>query len=252
MTALLILDKVNKRFGGLQAVHDLSFEVGEGEIVGLIGPNGAGKTTLIDAVSGYARAAGSVALLGRKLDGRKPFQRSRDGLGRTFQGIELYDDLSVRENVEVGTTAARSAGAANARADRQPSLGIDGYFEILGLQAVADYPVKQLSVGQRQLVSVARALAGRPTVVLLDEPAAGLDATESRWLGERLRAIRDAGTTIVMVDHDMGLVLDVCDRIVVLDLGRVVAVGTPAGIQGNDEVKRAYLGTTHAGVEPAS
>ena len=218
-----------------------------GEIVGLIGPNGAGKTTLIDAVSGYARATGSVALVGRKLDGRKPFQRSRDGLGRTFQGIELYDDLSVRENVEVGTTAARSAGHRG-----EASLRIDAYFEILGLQAVADYPVKQLSVGQRQLVSVARALAGRPTVVLLDEPAAGLDATESRWLGERLRAIRDAGTTIVMVDHDMGLVLDVCDRIVVLDLGRVVAVGTSADIQGNDEVKRAYLGTTHAGVESAS
>jgi len=142
----------------------------------------------------------------------------------------------------------------SARADRgQPSsLGIDAYFEILGLRAVADQPVQQLSVGQRQLVSVARALAGRPTVVLLDEPAAGLDATESRWLGERLRAIRDAGTTIVMVDHDMGLVLDVCDRIVVLDLGRVVAVGTPADIVGNDEVKRAYLGTTHAGAESAS
>jgi ABC-type branched-subunit amino acid transport system ATPase component len=235
------------------ANDDVSFEVVPGEIVGLIGPNGAGKTTLIDAVSGYARATGSVALLGRKLDGRKPFQRSRDGLGRTFQGIELYDDLSVRENVEVGTTAARSAGAGGARAGReQPSLGIDAYFEVLGLQAVAEQPVRELSVGQRQLVSVARALAGRPTVVLLDEPAAGLDATESRWLGERLRAIRDAGTTIVMVDHDMGLVLDVCDRIVVLDLGRVVAIGSPADIVGNDEVKRAYLGTTHAGVESAS
>ncbi len=226
---LLTVSDVSVRYGAVVANEDVSFEVFPGEIVGLIGPNGAGKTTLINAVSGYARATGSVALLGRKLDGRKPFQRSRDGLGRTFQGIELYDDLSVRENVEVGTTAARSAGAGGARADReQPSLGIDAYFEILGLQAVADDPVRELSVGQRQLVSVARALAGRPTVVLLDEPAAGLDATESRWLGERLRAIRDAGTTIVMVDHDMGLVLDVCDRIVVLDLGRVVAVGTPA------------------------
>jgi ABC-type branched-subunit amino acid transport system ATPase component len=250
---LLTVAGVSVRYGGVVANEDVNFEVFPGEIVGLIGPNGAGKTTLIDAVSGYARATGSVALLGRKLDGRKPFQRSRDGLGRTFQGIELYDDLSVRENVEVGTTAARSAGAARARADReQSSLGIDAYFEILGLQAVADQPVRELSVGQRQLVSVARALAGRPTVVLLDEPAAGLDATESRWLGERLRAIRDAGTTILMVDHDMGLVLDVCDRIVVLDLGKVVAVGTPADIQGNDEVKRAYLGTTHAGVESAS
>ncbi|HTR92577.1 MAG TPA: branched-chain amino acid ABC transporter permease/ATP-binding protein [Trebonia sp.] len=253
VSPLLTVSGVSVHYGGVVANEDVSFEVFPGEIVGLIGPNGAGKTTLIDAVSGYARATGSVALLGRKLDGRKPFQRSRDGLGRTFQGIELYDDLSVRENVEVGTTAARSAGVARARADGdQPALGIDAYFEILGLQAVADDPVQQLSVGQRQLVSVARALAGRPTVVLLDEPAAGLDATESRWLGERLRAIRDAGTTIVMVDHDMGLVLDVCDRIVVLDLGRVVAVGTPADIVGNDEVKRAYLGTTHAGVESAS
>src|SRR5262249_46383242 len=155
------------------------------------------------------------------------FQRSRGGMGRTFQGIELYDDLSVRENVKVGTMAARSAPADG----DQPGLGMEDYLKILGLQAVADNPVRQPSGGQRQLVRVPRALAGRPTIVLLDEPAAGLDATESRWLGERLRAIRDAGTTIVMVDHDMGLVLDVCDRIVVLDLGKVVAVGTPAEIE---------------------
>ena len=143
--------------------------------------------------------------------------------------------------------------ARSARADGEPpAAGIDAYFKILDLQAVADEPVRQLSVGQRQLVSVARALAGRPAIVLLDEPAAGLDVTESRWLAGRLRAIRDAGTTIVMVDHDMGLVLDVCDRIVVLNLGKVVAVGPPAEIERNDEVKRAYLGTTHADVEAAS
>jgi ABC-type branched-subunit amino acid transport system ATPase component/branched-subunit amino acid ABC-type transport system permease component len=245
---LLTVSGVSVRYGGVVANEDVSFEVFPGEIVGLIGPNGAGKTTLIDAISGYARATGSVELLGRKLDGLKPFQRSRDGLGRTFQGIELYDDLSVRENVEVGTMAARSARANG----EHLAIGIDAYFKILDLQAVADQPVRQLSVGQRQLVSVARALAGRPAIVLLDEPAAGLDATESRWLGGRLRAIRDAGTTIVMIDHDMGLVLDVCDRIVVLDLGKVVAVGPPAEIERNDEVKRAYLGTTHADVEPAS
>jgi ABC-type branched-subunit amino acid transport system ATPase component/branched-subunit amino acid ABC-type transport system permease component len=245
---LLTVSGVSVRYGGVVANEDVSFEVFPGEIVGLIGPNGAGKTTLIDAISGYARATGSVELLGRKLDGLKPFQRSRDGLGRTFQGIELYDDLSVRENVEVGTMAARSERADGAH----PVLGVDAYFKILDLQAVADQPVRQLSVGQRQLVSVARALAGRPVIVLLDEPAAGLDATESRWLGGRLRAIRDAGTTIVMIDHDMGLVLDVCDRIVVLNLGKVVAVGPPAEIERNDEVKRAYLGTTHADVEPAS
>jgi ABC-type branched-subunit amino acid transport system ATPase component len=232
------------------ANEDVSFEVFPGEILGLIGPNGAGKTTLIDAITGYARATGSVELLGAKLDARKPFQRSRDGLGRTFQGIELYDDLSVRENVEVGMTAARFSRPARA-GGAPPSADIDAYFKILDLQAVADQPVQQLSVGQRQLVSIARALAGRPTIVLLDEPAAGLDVTESRWLGERLRAIRDAGTTVIMVDHDMGLVLDVCDRIVVLDLGKIVAVGAPQEIERNDVVKRAYLGTTHASAETA-
>ena len=247
---LLTVSGVGVRYGGVIANEDVSFEVFPGEILGLIGPNGAGKTTLIDAITGYARATGSVELLGAKLDARKPFQRSRDGLGRTFQGIELYDDLSVRENVEVGMTAARFSRVA--RADgAQPSADIDAYFKILDLQAVADQPVQQLSVGQRQLVSIARALAGRPTIVLLDEPAAGLDVTESRWLGERLRAIRDAGTTVIMVDHDMGLVLDVCDRIVVLDLGKIVAVGTPQEIERNDVVKRAYLGTTHASAETA-
>ncbi len=244
---LLTVSGVGVRYGGVVANEDVTFEVHPGEIVGLIGPNGAGKTTLLDAISGYARATGSVELLGRKLDALKPYQRSRDGLGRTFQGIELYDDLSVRENVEVGTTAARFSRADGA----QPSVGIDAYFKILDLEAVADHPVRQLSVGQRQLVSITRALACRPAIVLLDEPAAGLDVTESRWLGERLRAIRDAGTTVLMVDHDMGLVLDVCDRIVVLDLGRVIAVGAPAEIERNAEVKRAYLGTTHAHAEPA-
>jgi ABC-type branched-subunit amino acid transport system ATPase component/branched-subunit amino acid ABC-type transport system permease component len=247
---LLTVSGVGVRYGGVIANEDVSFEVFPGEILGLIGPNGAGKTTLIDAITGYARATGSVELLGAKLDARKPFQRSRDGLGRTFQGIELYDDLSVRENVEVGMTAARFSRPARA-GGAPPSADIDAYFKILDLQAVADQPVQQLSVGQRQLVSIARALAGRPTIVLLDEPAAGLDVTESRWLGERLRAIRDAGTTVIMVDHDMGLVLDVCDRIVVLDLGKIVAVGAPQEIERNDVVKRAYLGTTHASAETA-
>jgi ABC-type branched-subunit amino acid transport system ATPase component/branched-subunit amino acid ABC-type transport system permease component len=247
---LLTVSGVGVRYGGVIANEDVSFEVFPGEILGLIGPNGAGKTTLIDAITGYARATGSVELRGAKLDARKPFQRSRDGLGRTFQGIELYDDLSVRENVEVGMTAARFSRVAPADG-APPSAGIDAYFKILDLQAVADQPVQQLSVGQRQLVSIARALAGRPAIVLLDEPAAGLDVTESRWLGERLRAIRDAGTTVIMVDHDMGLVLDVCDRIVVLDLGKLVAVGTPQEIERNDVVKRAYLGTTHASAETA-
>ncbi|GAC70332.1 branched-chain amino acid ABC transporter permease/ATP-binding protein [Gordonia soli] len=238
--------EIGVRYGGVVALADVSFDVHEGEIVGLIGPNGAGKTTFIDAISGFADARGTVALAGRTLDGRRAFRRSRAGLGRTFQGIDLYDDLSVRENVAVGTTASLHRGA-----DRPPldAAQMGRLFEVLHLDGVVDRPVRELSQGQRQLVSVARALAGRPKVVLLDEPAAGLDSTESIWLGHRLRAIRDAGTTIVLVDHDMDLVLDVCDRIVVLDLGTRIAIGTPAEIRSDSEVTRAYLGATHSGQE---
>jgi ABC-type branched-subunit amino acid transport system ATPase component/branched-subunit amino acid ABC-type transport system permease component len=243
---ILTVAGVGVSYGGVLALDDVSFTVREGEILGLIGPNGAGKTTLVDAMSGFARCTGAVDLEGHSLDGLPPHRRSRAGLGRTFQGIELYDDLSVRENVLVGTTAVdRSKGG-------EPDL--DRLFGTLHLTAVADRTVAELSQGQRQLVSVARALAGRPRVVLLDEPAAGLDSSESRWLGGRLQAARDAGVTVVMVEHDMGLVLEVCDRIVVLDLGKVIAVGTPDQIKSNPEVVRAYLGSTQSGtpaIEPA-
>ncbi|AFR49417.1 branched-chain amino acid ABC transporter permease/ATP-binding protein [Gordonia sp. KTR9] len=244
---LLSAEGVSVQYGGVVALDDVSFDVRDGEIIGLIGPNGAGKTTFIDALSGFADATGSVTLLAEKLDALPPYRRSREGLARTFQGIELYDDLSVRENVSVGTTASQHRGP-----DRPPldDAGLDDLYEVLHLSTVIDRPVRELSQGQRQLVSVARALAGRPRVVLLDEPAAGLDSTESMWLGDRLRAIRDAGLTIVMVDHDMELVLDVCDRIVVLDLGRVIAIGTPEQVRNDRAVTKAYLGATHSGDVP--
>jgi ABC-type branched-subunit amino acid transport system ATPase component/branched-subunit amino acid ABC-type transport system permease component len=236
---LLAVSGVGVRYGGVVALEDVSFEVRDGEILGLIGPNGAGKTTLLDAVSGFTKATGSVSLDGRSLEGVAPHVRTRLGLGRTFQGIELYEDLTVAENVAVGTTASQHRGDTD-----QDSL--ERMFTVLGLTEVAHRPVAELSQGRRQLVSVARTLAGRPRVVLLDEPAAGLDTSESAWLAQRLRAVRDAGTTVVLVDHDMGLVLDVCDRIIVLDLGGVIAVGTPREIQSNPDVIRAYLGGTAA------
>ena len=245
-TVLLSAKGIGVRYGGVVALHDVKFDVRAGEIVGLIGPNGAGKTTCIDAMSGFAPSTGMVALGDQRVEGLKPHERSRLGLGRTFQGIELYDDLTVRENVAVGTVAA-----ANRKNDTvAPSdQEIDTLFGVLQLTEVADRSVSELSQGQRQLVSVARALAGRPRIVLLDEPAAGLDSTESQWLGERLKSVRDAGVTVLMVDHDMELVLEICDRIVVLDLGRVIATGTPQEIQTNPDVVRAYLGTTHASTE---
>jgi ABC-type branched-subunit amino acid transport system ATPase component/branched-subunit amino acid ABC-type transport system permease component len=233
---VLLVRDVGVRYGGVVAIDSVSFDVRAGEIVGVIGPNGAGKTTLLDAISGYHRSTGTVEFGGRPITSLKPHQRARTGLGRTFQGIELYEDLSVAENVLVGETAARNGGTT------------DGLFDTLRLNRFRDRPARELSQGRRQLVSIARALAGQPRMLLLDEPAAGLDSSESRWLADRLRAVRAEGVTVLLIDHDMGLVLDVCDRIVVLDLGKVIATGTPAEIRDDPRVIAAYLGTTRAEV----
>jgi ABC-type branched-subunit amino acid transport system ATPase component/branched-subunit amino acid ABC-type transport system permease component len=238
--ALLSLQDVSVHYGGVVAVDDVSFDVAEGAIVGLIGPNGAGKTTLIDAISGFAPASGQVLLAGEHLEHKKPHQRIRAGLGRTFQAIELWDDLTVEENVVVGEAAA--AG----RHDRVGRDDLDTVFALLGLSDVRDRSAGALSQGQRQLVSIARALVGQPKVLLLDEPAGGLDSTESLWLAERLRSIRDSGVTILLIDHDMHLVLALCDEIQVLNFGKIIASGPPAAIRADRAVAEAYLGNTHA------
>lgn len=232
-SVVLSVRDVTVRYGAVTAVRDVGFDVRAGEIVGLIGPNGAGKTTLIDAISGFAPAEGSVALERSAIDGLAPHRRSRAGLGRTFQDIELYGELSVAENLAI---AAR-------RAPGDTSDNVRDVLRMLEIAHLRDVPAADLSQGQRQLVAVARVLAGQPRVALLDEPAAGLDSTESRWLGDRLRAARAHGVSMVLVDHDMDLVLSLCDRVIVLDLGEVIADGTPDEIRTSPAVVGAYLGT---------
>jgi ABC-type branched-subunit amino acid transport system ATPase component len=230
---LLSVRSASVRFGGVTAVGDVSLDVPAGAIVGLIGPNGAGKTSLMDAITGFAPMRGEIVFAGRPIAGLKPHQRVRQGLGRTFQGIELYNDLSVAENVAVGDHS------------RGGGRDLDGLFALLGLDEVRERPVAELSQGRRQLVSIARSLAGAPDLVLLDEPAAGLDSLESAWLAERLQDVRASGVSILLVDHDMNLMLSSCDFLYVLDFGSVIASGTPAEVRADDKVISAYLGAAH-------
>jgi ABC-type branched-subunit amino acid transport system ATPase component len=233
---VLSIRNLTVHYGPVAAVSDVSFDVPEGAIVGLIGPNGAGKTSLIDAVTGFAAYGGTVALAGRPLEGLRPHQRTRAGLGRTFQAIELWDDLTVGENVSVGASHRIAPSSSD----------VDDILGLLGIAGLRDRATGELSQGQRQLVSIARSLLGRPKVLLLDEPAAGLDTNESLWLGEKLRAVRDRGVTILLVDHDMGLVLSLCDEIRVLNFGVLIASGTPDAVRADAVVSEAYLGSTHS------
>jgi ABC-type branched-subunit amino acid transport system ATPase component len=237
--AALSVSGVSVSYGGVCAVSEVSFVVHERSITGLIGPNGAGKTTLLDAVSGFVQSDGELQLGTIELSAMKPHARAACGLGRTFQSIELYEDLTVLENVVVGKAATRG---------RHPDSEETGFdlrrtLDLLGLSPFADRPASELSQGTRQLVSIARALAGQPSVLLLDEPAAGLDPSESRWLGQRLRDLRETGVAILLVDHDLQLVLDLCDEIQVLDFGRLIASGTPDQVRNDPLVRAAYIGT---------
>jgi ABC-type branched-subunit amino acid transport system ATPase component len=238
--AMLSLRGVSVRYGGVMAVSDVDLDVAAGSIVGLIGPNGAGKTTLIDAISGFAPARGQIVLGGVPIEHKPPHKRTRAGLGRTFQAIELYDDLTVAENVAVGQAALTGRTSASDQLVRA--------LDLLGISELRDTPAGELSQGRRQLVSIARALVGEPSTLVLDEPAGGLDSTESQWLGERLREIRDSGVSILICDHDMELVLSLCDQIAVLNFGVIISSGTPSEVRADPAVASAYLGRTHAAV----
>jgi ABC-type branched-subunit amino acid transport system ATPase component/ABC-type branched-subunit amino acid transport system permease subunit len=222
----LVVRGVSVTYGGLRALDDVSLSVPRGSIVGIIGPNGAGKSTFLDAVSGFVTAAGEVVLAGMRIDRLPPHRRAQAGLRRTFQGLQLWDDLTIGENVAVG---ARRAGES------------DAALAVIGLRT-DERLAGELSHGERQLVSIARAAAGGPGLLLLDEPAAGLDTGESEALGERLERLRQLGWTIVLVDHDVELVFGLCDEVHVLHLGRRIASGTPEEIRADPAVTAAYLG----------
>jgi branched-chain amino acid transport system ATP-binding protein len=244
--SLLEVDGLRVAFGGVVAVDDVSFEVDEGTMVGFIGPNGAGKTTSIDALTGYLpHASGRVVFDGTDISAMRPHQRARRGLVRTFQAVELFDDLTVRGNLRAAGNRRRwweSLGDLVMPRWHDDQSIIDDTLALLGLDSVADALPGELSQGQRKLAGVARALACSPKLLLLDEPAAGLDSSESSELGVRLRHIVDRGVAVLLVDHDMSLVLGSCDSVVVLDFGRVIARGTPEDVRSDAGVVAAYLG----------
>jgi branched-chain amino acid transport system ATP-binding protein len=242
---------ISVSFGGVHAVVDVDLDVAPGELVGLIGPNGAGKTTFVDAVTGFVAHRGTVALDGVDITDAAPHDRARRGLARTWQAIELFDDLTVRENL---TVAAHQPSLKSTLKElfvrpMARSREVDEAIEAFALERYAEATPSELTQGQRKLVAVARALASRPKLLCLDEPAAGLDAHESVAFGNHLREIVDRGTPILLIDHDMGLVLGISDRVVVLEFGKVIAVGTPSEVRADPRVVTAYLGSAAKEVE---
>jgi len=245
--SLLRTTDLTVRFGGVVANDHVDVTIEPGQVVGLIGPNGAGKTTFIDAITGYVNSTGQIELDGEDLRPLGPHVRAGRGLVRTFQSLELFEDLAVEDNILVAAQSARWYDAfldmlGRHKVSDDERQRTDRALELVGLTDVSRENPANLSQGQRKLVGVARALAANPRMVLLDEPAAGLDTAESLVLGRQIRSLPDAGATVLLIDHDMGLVLSICDYLYVLDFGRIIAEGTPAEIRANPQVIQAYLG----------
>jgi branched-chain amino acid transport system ATP-binding protein len=246
----LLLETVDLtvRYGGVVAVDRLNLRVEEGSIVGLIGPNGAGKTSFIDALTGLTAAQGAVNFGGRDLAPLPAHRRAKAGLVRTWQSIELFEDLTVRENLQVAAESESRFDLIvdlvrpNSRRVLRASEAVDQALAVLDLSEQAARFPTELSQGDRKLVGVARALAARPRLVCMDEPAAGLNSDESQAFGRRLRGIVDQGTSILLVDHDMGLVFEVCDYLFVINFGQLLAHGPAAEIRNDPSVVEAYLG----------
>ncbi len=260
MTRLLEIDRLTIRFGGHLAVSNATFGADAGQISGLIGPNGAGKTTTFNAICGVIQpSSGRISFDGKVINRTSTHGRARLGIGRTFQRLEVFGSLTARENVQVGAEIRRSWARRRAarpqllapdQADLDLGAEVDLILGRLGLDEVADVRVGQLPTGQARLVELGRALAARPSLLLLDEPASGLDDSESVEFGDLLCELAEHGLGILLVEHDVALVMRVCNRVSVLDFGQIIAEGTPEEIRANEAVRSAYLGAiadTHAG-----
>jgi branched-chain amino acid transport system ATP-binding protein len=247
---ILRVDALSKNFGGVRAVRDLSFDVAAGEIVGLIGPNGSGKSTTVNVLAGLLTpTSGSIILAGQSIERLPEPERVTKGLARTFQTARVFPEFTVRQHVTIGCHAIRTVNPfasilpfGRSVDDDETAAHVDRLLRLCSLASIADRPVGGISSAQQRFLMIATALAARPRVLLVDEPAAGLVEHERQELAELVRGIRSSGVAVVIIEHHMALIMALCDRIVVLNFGSKIAQGTPAEIRANPAVIDAYLG----------